>query len=119
MVLEPPESVRKLQRALQTKAKGAPDYRFYLLYDKLYRKDVLEYAYDRCKANEGAPGVDGQDFADIETYGEERWIHARHRRGLDGLLRIDSSLRTPQIGGAPGLRPAHAASDQDVDGGAG
>jgi hypothetical protein len=71
MVLEPPESVRKLQRALQTKAKGAPGYRFYLLYDKLYRKDVLEYAYDRCKANEGAQGVDGQDFADIETYGEE------------------------------------------------
>jgi RNA-directed DNA polymerase len=59
MVLEPPESVRKLQRALQTKAKGAPGYRFYLLYDKLYRKDVLEYAYDRCKANDGAPGVDG------------------------------------------------------------
>ncbi len=74
MVLEPPESVRKLQRALQTKAKGAPGYRFYLLYDKLYRKDVLKYAYDRCKANKGAPGVDGQDFADIEAYGEERWL---------------------------------------------
>jgi hypothetical protein len=74
MVLEPPESVRKLQKTLQTKAKGAPGYRFYLLYDKLYRKDVLKYAYDRCKANKGAPGVDGQDFADIETYGEERWL---------------------------------------------
>ena len=77
MVLEPPESVRKLQRALQTKAKGAPGYRFYLLYDKLYRKDVLKYAYDRCKANKGAPGVDGQDFADIEAYGEERWLDWR------------------------------------------
>ena len=74
MVLEPPESVRKLQTALQAKAKGAPSYRFYLLYDKLYRKDVLKYAYDRCKANQGAPGVDKQDFADIAAYGEDRWL---------------------------------------------
>ena len=74
MVLEPPESVRKLQMALQAKAKGAPSYRFYLLYDKLYRKDVLQYAYDRCKANQGAPGVDKQDFADIAAYGEDRWL---------------------------------------------
>ena len=74
MVLEPPESVRKLQMALQAKAKGAPGYRFYLLYDKLYRKDVLRYAYDRCKANQGAPGVDKQDFADIAAYGEDRWL---------------------------------------------
>ena len=58
MILAPPESVQKLQTALQAKAKGAPDYRFYLLYDKLYRKDVLTYAYQRCKANKGAPGID-------------------------------------------------------------
>jgi hypothetical protein len=74
MILAPPESVRKLQTALQTKAKSAPTYRFYLLYDKLYRKDVLSYAYQRCKANKGAPGIDGQDFADIEAYGEDRWL---------------------------------------------
>jgi RNA-directed DNA polymerase len=74
MILEPPASVQKLQTALQAKAKEAPDYRFYLLYDKLYRKDVLEYAYRCCKANGGAPGVDRQDFADIEAYGEERWL---------------------------------------------
>jgi RNA-directed DNA polymerase len=74
MILEPPASVQKLQAALQAKAKEAPDYRFYLLYDKLYREDVLEYAYRCCKANGGAPGVDGQDFADIEAYGEERWL---------------------------------------------
>jgi len=60
--------------ALQAKAKGAPSYRFYLLYDKLYRKDVLQYAYDRCKSNQGAPGVDKQDFADIAAYGEDRWL---------------------------------------------
>jgi len=74
MVLEPPRSVQKLQTALQTKAKDAPNYRFYLLYDKLFRRDVLTYAYERCKANKGAPGIDGQEFADIEAYGEERWL---------------------------------------------
>ena len=85
MVLEPPESVQKLQTALQAKAKGTPSYRFYLLYDKLYRRDVLRYAYDRCKANKGAPGADGQDFADIEAYGKDRWLdelaeRLRHRK---------------------------------------
>ncbi len=74
MILEPPDKVQKLQAALQAKAKGSPGYRFYLLYDKVYRKDVLEYAYRCCKANRGAPGVDAQDFADIEKYGEERWL---------------------------------------------
>ena len=74
MILEPPVSVQKLQAALQAKAKEAPSYRFYLLYDKLYRKDVLEFAYRCCKANAGAPGVDGQDFADVEAYGVERWL---------------------------------------------
>jgi len=74
MILEPPQSVQKLRTALQVKAKGAPNYRFYLLYDKVYRKDVLTYAYQRCKANKGAPGIDGQDFADVEAYGEERWL---------------------------------------------
>jgi hypothetical protein len=74
LILEPPDKVQKLQAALQAKAKGSPGYRFYLLYDKVYRKDVLEYAYRCCKANRGAPGVDSQDFADIEQYGEERWL---------------------------------------------
>jgi RNA-directed DNA polymerase len=74
LILEPPASVQKLQTALQAKAKDAPNYRFYLLYDKVYRKDVLAYAYQRCKANDGAPGVDGQGFADVEAYGEERWL---------------------------------------------
>ena len=74
MILEPPESVQKLQTALQAKAKGSPGHRFYLLYDKLHRRDVLEYAYRCCKANRGSPGVDRQDFADIGAYGEERWL---------------------------------------------
>lgn len=74
LILEPPVSVQKLQTALQAKAKESPGYRFYLLYDKLYRKDVLEYSYRCCKANKGAPGVDEQEFADIVAYGEQRWL---------------------------------------------
>jgi len=72
--LQAPEKVRKLQKTLHAKAKGSPELRFYLLYDKLYRADVLDYAYRCCKANGGAPGVDGQDFAGIEAYGEQRWV---------------------------------------------
>jgi hypothetical protein len=59
---------------LHAKAKASPDFRFYALYDKVYRKDVLAFAYERCKANGGAAGVDGQNFEDIEAYGTERWL---------------------------------------------
>jgi len=72
--LSTPESVQKLQTALHDKAKEAPNFRFYALYDKVYRKDVLAFAYECCKANGGAAGVDGQTFEDIETYGKERWL---------------------------------------------
>ncbi len=72
--LTTPESVQKLQTALHAKAKAEPDFRFYALYDKIYRKDILMHAYAQCRSNKGAPGVDGQDFADIEVYGVERWL---------------------------------------------
>ena len=74
MSLEPPEKVRKLQAALHAKAKGSPSYRFYLLYDKLYREDILEYAYRVCAGNGGAAGVDGQEFTDIESQGRQAWL---------------------------------------------
>ena len=74
MSLQPPEKTRKLQVALHAKAKGSPGYRFYLLYDKVHREDVLAFAYRRCKAKGGAAGVDGQSFKDIEAYGIERWL---------------------------------------------
>ncbi len=74
MNLTTPESVQKLQRALHGKAKESSDFRFYALYDKVYRKDVLTFAYACCKANGGAAGVDGQTFRDIEAYGAERWL---------------------------------------------
>ena len=76
--LTTPASVQKLQTALHAKAKGSPNFRFYALYDKVYRKDVLAFAYERCKANGGVAGVDGQTFEDIEAYGVER--------GLDELM---------------------------------
>ena len=60
--------------ALHAKAKAEPGYRFYALYDKIYREDILAHAYAQCRTNKGAPGVDGQDFVDIEKYGVERWL---------------------------------------------
>jgi len=72
--LSTPKSVQKLQRALHAKAKTEAGYRFYALYDKIYREDILAHAYAQCRANKGAPGVDGQDFADVEKYGVERWL---------------------------------------------
>ena len=72
--LSTPNSVQKLQTALHAKAKAEAGYRFYALYDKIYREDILAFAYAQCRSNKGAPGVDGQDFADIEAYGVERWL---------------------------------------------
>jgi hypothetical protein len=74
MSLATPESVQKLQAALHEKAKKSPSFRFYALYDKVYRKDVVTFAYECCKANGGAAGVDDQTFEDIEAYGAERWL---------------------------------------------
>jgi RNA-directed DNA polymerase len=76
MSLAPPETVRKLQEALHTKAKKAPSYRFYALFDKMYRADVLSHAYERCRDNDGAAGVDGQKFEDIEKAGPKAWLDA-------------------------------------------
>ena len=72
--LTTPESVRKLQSALQAKAKGNPELRFHALYDKVYREDILGHAYACCRANKGAAGVDGMRFKDIQAYGVERWL---------------------------------------------
>jgi RNA-directed DNA polymerase len=74
--LATPERIRTLQRKLYVKAKGEPHFRFYLLYDKVWRADILEHAYRLCRANGGAPGVDGVTFEDIESGegGLEAWL---------------------------------------------
>ena len=72
MSLKTPDKIRNLQRKLYLKAK--PDYRFYLLYDKIYRDDILHHAYDLMRTNNGAPGVDGMTFEKIEEDGVEEWL---------------------------------------------
>src|ERR1700754_28385 len=77
----PSETVEKLQTSLQTKAKAEPAFRFYALWDKVCRKDVLREAYCRCRANAGAAGVDGETFGKIDGRGQERWLETL-RAGL-------------------------------------
>ena len=72
--LSTPKSVQKLQTALHAKAKAEAGYRFYALYDKIHREDILAHAYAQCRSNQGAPGVDGQDFVDVEAYGVQGWL---------------------------------------------
>ena len=72
--LETPEKIRSLQKKLYVKAKAEPDFRFYLLYDKVCREDILEHAYRVSRANAGAPGVDGVSFVDIDLAGAQEWL---------------------------------------------
>ncbi len=96
MNLQTPEKVRKLQTALHAKAKGSPNYRFYALYDKVYREDVLAFAYRCCQANGGAAGVDDQIFEDIESYGLERWL-GELAEGLPGDRRACPASATSMV----------------------
>ena len=74
MSLATPEKIRSLQRKLYRKAKAEPAFRFYVLYDKICREDILRHAYGLARANAGAPGVDGVTFAQIEAQGLEAWL---------------------------------------------
>ena len=79
MSLQTPNSIRRLQRKLYVKAKAQPDFRFYPLYDKIYREDILLHAYKVARANDGAPGVNGITFAEIESEGLEDWLSGIRR----------------------------------------
>jgi RNA-directed DNA polymerase len=74
MSLTTPSKIRELQIKLYRKAKNEPGYRFYMLYDKICREDILAHGYARARANQGAPGVDGQTFEQIESIGREKWL---------------------------------------------
>jgi RNA-directed DNA polymerase len=83
MSLQTPDAIRTLQKKLYGKAKAEPGFRFYILYDKVWRADILAHAYQLARANNGAPGVDGVTFDRIEAAGPEDW-----------LTRLGEELRT-------------------------
>src|SRR5882757_886418 len=97
MSLETPIKIRMLQRKLYQKAKGEPSYRFYLLYDKMYREDLLAHAYALAKSNQGAPGVDGQRFRDIESRSSSLTPLSHSSNPRDSISR----KRCPSTPGAP------------------
>lgn len=105
MSLATPDMIRRLQEALGTKAKQEPTYRFYLLYDKVYRADVLAHASALAKQRDGAPGVDGETFEAIEAAGRERWLAARQEalRTETYRLQLVRRVRIPKPAG--GERP--------------
>jgi group II intron reverse transcriptase/maturase len=111
--LATPKSVQKLQTALHAKAKAEAGYRFYALYDKIYREDILAYAYAQCCSNKGAPGVDGQDFPDVETYGVQRWLGELALALREETYRPDPSRRVfiPKANG--NLRPLGISTLRD------
>lgn len=88
--------VEDLRAKLNDRAKAEPKFRFYSLYDKVFRADFLEAAYAQCKSNKGAPGVDGRTFEDIESYGVERFLREL-ADGLKGLRYRPQPVRRVQI----------------------
>ena len=93
MSLEIPDKVRELQIKLYRKAKNEPEFRFYLLYDKVYRTDVLLRAWALAKANDGCPGVDGQSFGDIESEGLMGWLNGLGKELREKTYRASPVMR--------------------------
>jgi RNA-directed DNA polymerase len=105
MSLETPEKIRTLQRKLYCKAKAEPAFRFYVLYDKICREDILRHAYALARMNAGAPGVDGMTFAQIKEQGLEAWLAWLREELVSKTYRPDPVRRVyiPKPGG--GERP--------------
>jgi RNA-directed DNA polymerase len=114
MSLTTPEKIRSLQRKLYVKAKAEPAFRFYLLYDKIHRADILLHAYRLARANAGAPGVDGMTFDQIEAQGLEAWLAGLREDLVSKRYRPDPVRRVmiPKASG-DGERPLGIATIRD------
>ncbi len=93
MSLVTPEKIRTLQRKLYRKAKAEPAFRFYVLYEKICREDILRHAYGLARGNAGAPGVDGMSFGQIEAAGLEAWLAGLREELVSRTYRPDPVRR--------------------------
>jgi RNA-directed DNA polymerase len=93
MSLTTPDKIRTFQRKLYCKAKAEPAFRFYVLYDKICREDILHHAYRLARANAGAPGVDEETFAQIEERGLEAWLAGLREELVSKTYRPDPVRR--------------------------
>lgn len=123
MTLSTPDAIRTLQRKLYRKAKQEPSFRFYALYDKVYRADILGHAYDLARRNKGAPGVDGVTFDSIETGEGVEVFLARLREELAAKTYRAGPVRRVYIekpdGGERPPRPGGVHPQHKGPGGAG
>jgi len=126
MSLQTPDAIRTLQRKLYGKAKAEPSFRFYLLYDKIWRADILRHAYELARANKGAPGVDEMTFERIEAAGLEDWLtrlgeelRKKHAHGLAKPDPSDVPVPAGAAGDDPKARRRRASARHPNDTGSG
>ncbi len=133
MSLAKPDKIRTLQRKLYVKAKAEPEFRFYQLYDKVWRDDILAYAYTVARENDGAPGVDEVTFDQIEAAGLTEWLFGLREELRQKTYRSqpvrrvlipkpgggDASTRHPDHPGSGGANRRQAGDRADLRGGSG
>ena len=105
MSLTTPDQIRQLQKKLYLKAKQEPDYRFYLLYDKVYRADILSHAWQLVREHNGAPGVDGVSCADIAARGVAEWLAGIRKELHEQTYKPDAVRRVMIAKRGGGERP--------------